>query len=72
MLRKTGITLVVIACLLTALNIGFIILQLSFPSKAAVGGMDSQALSRDSDFRRAVQAVVEACKVNVDLAKVQC
>jgi hypothetical protein len=72
MLRKTGITLVVIACLLTVLNIGFIILQLSFPSKAAVGGMDAQALSRDSDFRRAVQTVVEACKVNVDIAKVQC
>jgi hypothetical protein len=34
--------------------------------------MDQQALLRDPDFVRAVQAVVQACSVNVDIAKVRC
>ena len=70
--RKTGITILVVGVLLTALNAGILVLQLSLPSKAAVAGMNHQALSGDTDFKRAVQSVVEACRVNVDLAKVQC
>jgi hypothetical protein len=72
MIRKSGITILVIGVLLTALNTGILVLQLSLPSKAAVAGMNHQALAGDTDFKRAVQLVVEACKVNVDLAKLQC
>ena len=55
MLRTTAITILLIGCLLTALNAGVLILQLSGSSKAAVGGMNAQALSSDADFKRAVQ-----------------
>jgi hypothetical protein len=72
MIRKSGITILVIGALLTALNTGILVLQHSLPSKAAVAGMNHQALSGDADFKRAVQSVVEACRVNVDIAKVQC
>jgi hypothetical protein len=72
MYRKTGITILAVGCLLTALNAAVLVLQLSATSKAAVGGMNAQSLSNDSDFKRAVQIVVEACRVNVDLGKVQC
>lgn len=60
------------ACLATALNMGILILNLSSSSMAAVAGMNYQSLSQDADFRRAVQSVVEGCKVNVDLAKITC
>jgi hypothetical protein len=72
MVRKTGIAILIIGCILTALNASVLILQLSAPSKAAVGGMDGQTLANDPDFKRAVQSVVQACKVNVDIAKVIC
>jgi hypothetical protein len=72
MFRKSGITILTVGVLLTALNAAILVTQLSAPSKAAVGGMDAQALSRDPDFKRAVQTVVEACRVNVELGKVQC
>jgi hypothetical protein len=71
MSRKTTV-IVAIAGILTILNAGLLVLQLSPPSKAAIAGMDAQGLARDGDFKRAVQLVVEGCKVNVDLAKVQC
>ncbi len=72
MYRKTGITILVAGGLLTALNAVVLVLQLSATSKAAVAGMNAQALSGDADFKRAVQIVVEGCRVNVDLGKVQC
>ena len=72
MLRTTAITILLIGCLLTAINAGVLILQLSGSSKAAVAGMNAQALASDADFKRAVQDVVEACRVNVDIAKVKC
>ena len=72
MFRTTGITILLIGCLLTAINAGVLILQLSGSSKAAVGGMNAQALASDSDFKRAVQDIIEACRVNVDIAKVKC
>ena len=59
-------------CLLTALNAAVLVLQFSATSNAAVGGMNAQALANDADFKRAVQTVVESCRVNVDLGKVQC
>ncbi len=72
MYRKTSIALLVAGGLLIALNAAVLILQLSASSNAAVGGMNAQALANDSDFKLAVQTVVEACRVNVDLGKVQC
>jgi hypothetical protein len=36
------------------------------------GGMDYQALMSDADFKQAVQSIVQACSVNVALAKVRC
>jgi hypothetical protein len=72
MYRKSGLALLVAGALLTALNAAVLVAQFSTSSKAAVGGMNAQSLANDSDFRRAVQTVVESCRVNVDIAKVQC
>lgn len=72
MFRATAVTILTFGCLLTAVNAGVLILQLSGPSKAAVGGMNAQALTNDADFKRAVQDIVEACRVNVDIARVKC
>ena len=51
MLRTTAITILLIGCLLTALNAGVLILQLSGSSKAAVAGMNAQALASDARFQ---------------------
>jgi len=72
MYRNTGIALLLAGGLLTALNAAVLILQFSASSSAAVGGMNAQALANDNDFKLAVQTVVEACRVNVDLGRVQC
>ena len=72
MFRTTAITILLIGCLLTAINAGVLILQLSGSSKAAVAGMNAQSLAGDADFKRAVQDIVEACRVNVDIARVKC
>ncbi len=72
MFRKTGIAILVVGCLLTALNAGVLLVQLSAASKAAVAGMDAQALARDADFKRAVQEIVEACRINIDIGRVKC
>jgi len=72
MYRKTGIALLFAGGLLTALNAAVLVLQFSASSNAAVGGMNAHALANDSDFKTAVQSVIESCRVNVDIAKVQC
>ena len=61
-----------VVCAATALNVGILIANLSSPSIAGVAGMDQQALTRDQDFVWAVQTIVQACKVNVDTAKINC
>ena len=61
-----------LVCLATALNVGILILNFSSPSVANVAGVDQHALLKDRDFVRAVQAVVQACSVNVDIAKIKC
>ena len=55
-----------VAGLLTALNLGVLVISISVPSKAANG------LVNDPDFARAVKSIVETCAVNVDLAKIKC
>ena len=61
-----------VVCAATALNVGILIANLSSSSIAGVAGMDQQALARDQDFVWAVQSIVQACKVNVDTAKINC
>jgi hypothetical protein len=59
-------------CLLTALNLSGMVLNLSVPARAAIAGMSYQELVRDPDFTRAVISIAQKCKVNVDLAKLDC
>jgi len=64
--------LLVLVCLATTINVGILILNLSSKSVADVAGLDKKALTKDPDFVGAVRAIVEACSVNVDIAKVRC
>jgi hypothetical protein len=59
-------------CLLSALNVITLVLNLSHASRAAVGGMNYQDLLRDPDFTRAVKSIAEQCTVNVDIARLKC
>jgi hypothetical protein len=59
-------------CLLSALNAVALVLNLSWPARAAVRGMSYQDLMRDPDFTRAVRTIAEQCSVNVDIAKLKC
>jgi hypothetical protein len=72
MSRKPTTIALALILVATALNISILIFNLSLPSRAAVTGMDYQALVSDADFKQAVQSVVQACSVNVALAKVRC
>ena len=72
MLPRTWSVAVSLLCLLIALNAIALIVNLSQSSKAAVGGMSYQDLMNDPDFTRAVKSIVQGCKVNVDIAKVNC
>jgi hypothetical protein len=58
--------------LLSGLNAIALIINLSQPSRAAVGGMSYEDLMRDPDFTRAVKTIAQDCKVNVDIAKLVC
>jgi hypothetical protein len=60
-------TAFVVVGLLTALNLGLLVISISVPSKAGNAG-----LADDPDFARAVKSIVEKCKVNVDLANIKC
>ena len=72
MSRKIMTVLLSLFCLLTALNISGLVVNLSVPARAAIAGMSYQELARDPDFTRAVLSIVQKCKVNVDLAKLDC
>jgi hypothetical protein len=62
----------VLLCLLSGLNAIALIVNLSQPSRAAVGGLSYQELVHDPDFTRAVKSIAQDCKVNVDIAKLVC
>ena len=64
--------LMTLLCLLSALNVIALVLNLSQVSSAAVGGMNYQDLLRDPDFTRAVKSIAEQCTVNVDIARLKC
>jgi hypothetical protein len=57
---------------LFVINLVLLTLNLAGPSFAAVGGLNARRLENDADFVRAVHAVVERCRVNVDTARLQC
>jgi hypothetical protein len=57
-------------CFLTALNITVLVISLSLTSKAATPSY--QEMINDPSFTRAVQTIVEQCRVNVDIGRVQC
>jgi hypothetical protein len=62
----------IILVTLSVLNAIALATNISLPTKAAVGGMSYQNLVDDPDFTRAVQSIVQKCRVNVDIATVLC
>lgn len=62
----------IVLVMLGALNAIALAANISLPTRAAVGGMTYQNLVGDPDFTRAVQFIVQKCKVNVDIATVIC
>ena len=72
MLRKSRPKILALLLVATALNGTILLADLSLSSKAAVANMDYGALVKDADFRKAVQSIVEACSVNMNLAQVRC
>jgi len=61
---KTRLYLITIASAITLLNIGILALNLSVRAKADVAGMNWRDLSRDRDFKKAVQDIVGSCTVD--------
>jgi hypothetical protein len=59
-------------CVMCALNVIALVVNISLPSRAAVGGMNYEQLVRDPDFTRAVKSITEACAVNIELGKLKC
>ena len=72
MLTRTLPSVLLLLGLLSALNAIALIVNISQPSRAAVGGMSYQDLLRDPDFTRAVKTIAQDCRVNVDIAKLVC
>jgi hypothetical protein len=61
---RTTISLIITASAITILNIGLLALNLSVRAKADVAGLDWRELSRDRDFKKAVQNIVGSCTVD--------
>ena len=57
---------------LTALNAIVLIINISLPVAAAVGGKTYNDLISDPDFTRAVQSIAQKCRFNVDIARLEC
>jgi hypothetical protein len=62
----------IILVTLSVLNAIALATNLSLPTRAAVGRMSYQNLVADPDFTRAVQSIVQKCRVNVDIATIVC
>jgi hypothetical protein len=56
----------------TALNAAILLVDFSASSRAAVANMDYGALVKDPDFKKAVQSIVVACNVNMNIARIRC
>jgi hypothetical protein len=72
MQARTSPIVLALLCLLSALNAIALIVNLSQPTRAAVGGMSYQELVRDPDFTSAVKSIAQNCNVNVDTGKLVC
>ena len=72
MLRKSGPKILVLLLATTALNVAILLADLSASSRAAVANMDYGALVKDADFKKAVQSIVVACNVNMNIARIRC
>ena len=72
MLRKSGPKILVLLLAATALNVAIVLVDLSASSRAAVANMDYGALVKDADFKKAVQSIVVACNVNMNIARIRC
>ena len=72
MRARTLVVVLVLLCLLSGLNGMALIVNLSQPSRAAVGGMTYEDLVRDPDFTRAVKTIAQDCKVNAITAALVC
>jgi len=72
MLRKSGPKILVLLLATTALNVAILLVDLSASSRAAVANMDYGALVKDADFKKAVQSIVVACNVNMNIARIRC
>jgi hypothetical protein len=65
-------------CLLSALNIAVLIINLSSPSQGEPSkgppakGASAKGPALGTEFARAVKEIIQDCTVNVDLAKVEC
>ena len=57
-------------CFLAVVNIMMLLISFSLPSKAATPSY--QEMINDPNFTRAVKTIIEQCRVNVDVGKVQC
>ena len=57
---------------LTALNAIALVMNVSLPTRAAINGMTYNDLVGDRDFVLAVQDVMQRCRVNVDIARMEC
>jgi hypothetical protein len=64
--------LIVLLSLLVALNLVALAVGVSQQSKAAADTANYEQLTKDPNFARAVKSIIEACRVNVDIAKVRC
>jgi hypothetical protein len=62
--------LIIFPCLLTVLNILALVINTSLQSKAATPSY--REMINDPNFTRAVKTIIEQCRVNVDIGKVQC
>jgi hypothetical protein len=67
MSRRAKIALV----LLSVFNAIVLATNISLPTRAA-GGMNYENLVADQDFTRAVQSIVQKCRVNEDMATIKC
>ena len=70
--HKSDPKILILLLAATALNVAILLVDLSFSSRAAVANMDYGALVKDADFKKAVQSIVEACSVNMNIAQVRC
>jgi hypothetical protein len=72
MLGKISAWFVIVACLVTMLNVVLVAVSVSTRSAAAVAGMRESDLYNDRDFERAVKHMVEEyCEV-VEGRKIHC